>query len=69
MRECDLVFGIQIARKLDRLFPFSILILVAHTPEIPYPSLLIFTPAAGSHGLWPWMNAPTFGRDVAPHGR
>jgi hypothetical protein len=27
-----------------------------------------FTPAAESHGLWPWMNAPTFGRDVAPHG-
>ncbi len=29
----------------------------------------IFTPAAESHGLWPWMNAPTFGRDVAPLGR
>jgi hypothetical protein len=35
-----------------------------------------FTPAAESHGLWPWMNAPTFGRpvpspagDVAPLGR
>jgi hypothetical protein len=28
-----------------------------------------FTPAAESHGLWPWMNALTFGRDVAPHGR
>jgi len=28
-----------------------------------------FTPAAESHGLWPWMNARTFGRDVAPHGR
>jgi hypothetical protein len=27
------------------------------------------TPAAESHGLWPWMNARTFGRDVAPHGR
>jgi hypothetical protein len=26
------------------------------------------TPAAESHGLWPWMNAPTFGRDVAPLG-
>ena len=25
-----------------------------------------FAPAAESHGLWPWMNAPTFGRDVAP---
>jgi len=28
-----------------------------------------FTPAAGSHGLCPWMNAPAFGRDVAPLGR
>jgi len=28
----------------------------------------IFTPAAESHGLWPWMHAPTFGRDVAPLG-
>jgi hypothetical protein len=27
------------------------------------------TPAAEVHGLWPWMNAPTFGRDVAPRGR
>jgi len=27
------------------------------------------TPAAKSHGLWPWMNPPTFGRDVAPLGR
>jgi hypothetical protein len=27
------------------------------------------TPAAESHGLWPWMNAPSFGRDVAPQGR
>jgi len=27
-----------------------------------------FTPAAGIHGLWPWMDAPTFGRDVAPLG-
>jgi len=27
------------------------------------------TPATESNGLWPWMNAPTFGRDVAPHGR
>jgi hypothetical protein len=27
------------------------------------------TPAAESHGLWQWMNAPTFGRDVAPLGR
>jgi hypothetical protein len=34
-----------------------------------YLSNLLFTPAAESHGLWPWMNAPTFGRDVAPHGR
>ena len=24
------------------------------------------TPAAEGHGLWPWMNAPTSGRDVAP---
>jgi hypothetical protein len=30
---------------------------------------LLFTPAAESHGLWPWMNAPTFGRDVTPLGR
>jgi hypothetical protein len=29
----------------------------------------IFTPAAEGHGLWPWMNAPAFGRDVAPLGR
>jgi mRNA interferase RelE/StbE len=28
-----------------------------------------FTPAAEGHGLWPWMNAPVFGRDVAPLGR
>jgi hypothetical protein len=28
-----------------------------------------FTPAAEGHGLWPWMNAPAFGRDVAPLGR
>ena len=30
---------------------------------------LSFTPATESHGLWPWMNVPTFGRDVAPLGR
>ena len=29
----------------------------------------IFTPAAEGHGLCPWMNAPAFGRDVAPLGR
>jgi hypothetical protein len=29
----------------------------------------LFPPAAGNHGLWPWMNAPTFGRDVSPLGR
>ncbi|OGP60597.1 MAG: hypothetical protein A2162_05435 [Deltaproteobacteria bacterium RBG_13_52_11b] len=28
-----------------------------------------FTPAAEGHGLCPWMNAPAFGRDVAPLGR
>jgi hypothetical protein len=28
-----------------------------------------FTPAAESHGLWPWMNAPALGRDVARLGR
>lgn len=27
------------------------------------------TPAAEGHGLWPWMNARAFGRDVAPQGR
>ena len=27
------------------------------------------TPAAESHGLWPSLNAPTFGRDVVPLGR
>jgi hypothetical protein len=27
-----------------------------------------FTPAAEGHGLCPWMNAPTFGRDVAHSG-
>jgi ribosomal protein L37AE/L43A len=26
----------------------------------------LFTPAAENHGLWPRMNTPTFGRDVAP---
>ena len=26
----------------------------------------IFTPAAESLGFCPWMNAPAFGRDVAP---
>jgi hypothetical protein len=30
---------------------------------------MCFTPAAEGHGLWPWMNAPAFGRDVAPLGR
>jgi hypothetical protein len=30
---------------------------------------LFVTPAAESHGLWPWMNAPALGRDVAPLGR
>jgi hypothetical protein len=29
----------------------------------------IFIPAAESHGLWLWMNALSFGRDVAPLGR
>jgi len=28
-----------------------------------------FTRAVESHGLWPWMNAPALGRDVAPLGR
>jgi len=28
-----------------------------------------FPPAAESHGLWPWMNAPALGRDVVPLGR
>jgi hypothetical protein len=28
----------------------------------------IFNPAAESHGLWPWMHAPTFGRHVAALG-
>jgi len=32
-------------------------------------TLAVFTPAAESHGLWPWMNAPALGRDVAPLGR
>jgi len=26
-------------------------------------------PAGESHGPWPRMNMPTFGRDVAPFGR
>ena len=30
---------------------------------------LFFTPVAKGHGLCPWMNAPSFGRDVAPLGR
>jgi hypothetical protein len=29
----------------------------------------VITPAAEGHGLCPWMNAPAFGRDVAPLGR
>ena len=29
-------------------------------------ALSFFTPASEGHGLCPWMNAPTFGRDVAP---
>jgi hypothetical protein len=29
----------------------------------------MFTPAEECHGLWPWMNALAFGRDLAPHGR
>jgi glycine/D-amino acid oxidase-like deaminating enzyme len=29
---------------------------------------LLITPAAEGHGLWPWMNAPALGRDVAPLG-
>ena len=33
------------------------------------PESMLFTPAAEGHGLCPWMNAPTFGRDVAPLGR
>jgi hypothetical protein len=68
MRESKLILGILIARKLDRLFHLSISIPVAHVLETPYPSLFILTPAAENHGLWPWMNAPTFGRDVAPLG-
>ena len=27
-----------------------------------------FTPATESHGLWPWMNAPNFGRPVPTSG-
>jgi hypothetical protein len=30
---------------------------------------LSFAPAAEDHGLCPWVNAPTFGRNVAPLGR
>ena len=30
---------------------------------------MMITPAAEGHGLWPWMNASAFGRDVAPLGR
>jgi len=30
---------------------------------------LLFTPVAEGHGLCLWMNAPAFGRDVAPLGR
>jgi len=37
--------------------------------EFPWHTCSEFTPAAESHGLWPWMNAPAFGRDVAPPGR
>jgi hypothetical protein len=46
----------------------------SHHP-VPYPWIFChfqispFTPATESHGLWPWMNAPTFDRDVAPQGR
>jgi hypothetical protein len=38
-------------------------------PDQKQEVFFLFTPAAESHGLWPWMNAPTFGRDVAPLGR
>jgi len=37
--------------------------------QVQGDKLGLFTPAAESHGLWPRMNAPTFGRDVAPLGR
>ena len=43
MREYNLIFGMLIARKLHGLFPLSISILIAHTPETSYPSLFIFT--------------------------
>ena len=37
--------------------------------EFSIPVGFSFIPAAGDHGLWPWRNAPSCGRDVAPHGR
>jgi hypothetical protein len=33
------------------------------------PNFSILSRKPETHGLWPWMNAPTFGRDVAPLGR
>jgi len=30
---------------------------------------VVFIPAAGDHGLWPWRNVESCERDVAPHGR
>jgi hypothetical protein len=33
-----------------------------------YPDVFRLTPPGESHVLWPWTNARSFGRDVAPHG-
>ena len=44
--------------------------LFAYSPLVQFEiPCYFFTPAAEGHGLWPWMNAPAFGRDVAPLGR
>jgi len=40
----------------------------AETPWVPEPEISGFAPAAESPGLWPWMNAQVFGRDVARMG-
>jgi hypothetical protein len=55
--------GLSIVKKIAHLYDGEVS--VKSQPNVGST----FTPAAESHGLWPWMNARTFGRDVAPHGR
>jgi hypothetical protein len=37
-------------------------------PFFPVHRCWSFIPAAGDHGLWPWRNAPSYDRNVAPRG-